>query len=92
MFTKEEVKEMLDELLEEQTLLIGGMVAVHQVEDDFIWKLMKSFDHIRDRFLRRIEDLSDEPLPANMKIKLAPHPAIEHFLLKLKRQHEGSAL
>ena len=92
MFTKEEARELLDELFEEETLLIGGMVAVHQVEDDFIWKLMKGLDQIRDRFLRRVEDLSDELLPTRRQIKLAPHPAIEHFLLKLKRQKEGAAL
>jgi len=85
MFSKEEVRELLDELLEEEALLIGGSLAMYQVDDDFIWKLMKGLDQIRDRFIARIEDMPDDPSAAGGRINLTPHPAIEHFLLRLRR-------
>ncbi len=90
MFSKEEVKELLDELLEEEALLIGGNFAMYQVEDDFIWKLMKGLDQIRDRFIARIEDMSEDSPVASRRLNLTPHPAIEHFLLKLKRNNRGN--
>ncbi len=85
MFSKEDTKELLDELLEEEALLIGGSIALHQVEDDFIWKLMKGLDQIRDRFMARIEDMSEDSPVTSRHLNLTPHPAIEHFLLKLRR-------
>jgi hypothetical protein len=85
MFSKEEVKTLLDELLEEEALLIGGSVALQRIDDGFIWKLMKSLDQIRDRFMAKIENTPDDFPDIDDHLDLTPHPAIEHFLLKLKR-------
>jgi hypothetical protein len=85
MFSKEEVKELLDELLEEEALLVGGIVALHPIRDELIWKLMKGLDQIRNRFIAKVEDAPEDPAIADNQLNLTPHPAIEHFLLKLKR-------
>ncbi len=87
MLSKAEVKDLILDLFEEEALVIGGLVAVHKVEDDVIWRLVKNIDVIRRKVLRRLEDKAPEegdgspPKRPNLK----PHPAIEDFLLSLRR-------
>jgi hypothetical protein len=86
MLTKAEVRELITDLFEEEALLIGGLIAVHRVDDDLVWPLVKNLDLIRGKFLRRLEqrELPDEaPLPLRRPLKR--HPAIEDFLLSLRR-------
>ncbi len=87
MLSKAEVRELINDLFEEEVLVIGGLVAVHKVEDDVIWRLVKNLDGIRRKMLRRLDDNVPEeegggpPKRPNLK----PHPAIEDFLLSLRR-------
>jgi len=86
MITKAEVRELITDLFEEEALVIGGLVAVHKVDDDLVWRLVKSLDVIRGKILRRLEDneLSDDTaVPPRRPLK--PHPAIEDFLLSLRK-------
>ena len=87
MLSKAEAKELLDDLFEEEALVIGGLVAIHEVYDDFIWRLMKNLDVIRSKVLRRLEGVTSaeggESPPGQPNLK--PHPAIEDFLLSLRR-------
>jgi len=88
MISKSEAKELIDGLFEEAALVIGGLVAVHEVDDDFIWRLMKNLDMIRGRLLRRFDYEDKDPSDGEGIAKganLKPHPAIEEFLLKLRR-------
>ena len=55
MIARSDAGKLILDLLEETALVIGGLVAVHHVEDDFIWRLARSLDVIRRRFLRRLE-------------------------------------
>ncbi len=87
MLAQAEVKELLDDVFEEEALTLGGLVATHSVEDDLVWRLVRSLDAIRTRALRR---LSAEPEKADAGAgkagpDLEPHPAIQEFLLKLRR-------
>ena len=87
MISKSEAKELINDLFEEEALVLGGLAAVHKIEDDVIWRLVKSLDAIRRKYLRRLgdEDPDDEGGgPAN-RPHLKPHPAIEDFLLTLRR-------
>ena len=85
MMTRTEVKELVNDVFEEEALLIGGLAAVHDVEDDLVWRLIRNLDVIRGKALRRIEDRDTaEELPERQP-NLKPHPAIEEFLLKLRR-------
>ena len=87
MISKAEVKELILDLFEEEALVIGGLVAVHKIEDDVVWRLVKNIDVIRRKVLRRLEDKAPEegdgspPRRPNLK----PHPAIEDFLLSIRR-------
>lgn len=88
MMSRAEVKVLLRDLCREQALVIGGLVAVHNVEDDVVWRLMKNLDLIRRRFLRRLEDSDPDDggdVPPR-RLNLAPHPAIEDYLAMLGRE------
>lgn len=87
MISNTEAKELINDLFEEEALVIGGLVAVHDVDDDLVWRLVKNLDVIRRKMLRRLEDqgpADGEGLPSH-RPNLKPHPAIEDFLLSLRR-------
>jgi hypothetical protein len=87
MLSKAEAKELINNLFEEEALVIGGLVAVHNLDDDLVWRLVKNLDVIRGKILRRLEDKAaadrDNASPGRPNLK--PHPAIEDFLLTLRR-------
>jgi len=85
MLPMDEAKELLRDLFEEEALVIGGLVAVHEVEDDLVWRLMKSLDAIRTKVFRRLDETDPPDEPVAARPHLEPHPAIEEFLLKLRR-------
>ena len=87
MIAKADVKELINTMFEEEALVIGGLVAVHKIEDDVVWRLVKRLDAIRRKFLRRLEDKDpdDEGGGPPKRPNLKPHPAIEDFLLSLRR-------
>jgi len=87
MITESEARDLINDLFEEEALVIGGLVAVHKVDDDLVWRLIKNIDVIRVRILRRLEDKTppDEADPPYRRPNLKPHPAIEDFLLALRR-------
>lgn len=87
MISTAEAREMIDDLFEEEALMIGGLAAVHWLDDDLVWRLVRSIDVIRGRILRRLEA---EAPPEEDKLEFDSvshkrHPAIEEFLLALKR-------
>lgn len=90
MITKTEVRQIINDLFEEEALVIGGLVAVHDMDDDLVWRLVKNLDVIRGRFLRRIEarDASGNGDNSAPRHNLKPHPAIEDFLLNMRRAHQ----
>lgn len=87
MLRKLEAKQLIDDVFEEEALVLGGMVAVHEIEDDLVWKLVKNLDLIRRKYIRRLEEqASDEVNRGSAKPSaLRPHPAIEEFLLSMRK-------
>ncbi len=85
MFTPTEVKDFMDEIFEEEALVIGGLVAVGKIDGDLVRRLMECFDSIRSRAIRRLDDGDEDVNPLN-GTSLKPHPAIEEFLLKIRRK------
>lgn len=87
MISKAEARALINDLFEEEALVIGGLVAVHVVDDDLVWRLVKCLDVVRGKILRRIEDeeSADESAPQLHRPNLKPHPAIEDFLLSLRQ-------
>jgi len=87
MISKAEARELINDLFEEEALVIGGLVAVHQIEDELVWRLVKNLELIRGKILRRLEDKApgEEDGASARRTNLKPHPAIEDFLLSLRR-------
>ncbi len=86
MITAAEARELIDDVFEEEALVIGGMVALHELDEDAVWGLIRSLDIIRGKALRRLEkegpaNSGDSPARGP---NLRPHPAIEDFLLALR--------
>lgn len=86
MIGKSEVRELIDDLFEEEALVIGGLVAIHDIEDDLVWRLVENLDVIRGKVLRRLDDRApaDEEESAQ-RPNLKPHPAIDDFLRSLRK-------
>lgn len=85
MITTEEAKNLINYLFEEEALVIGGLAAVHQMDDDLVWRLMKNLDVIRGKALRRLEDRTPKSEDHERGPNLKPHPAIKDFLQNLRR-------
>ena len=87
MISKTEARALINDLFEEEALLIGGLIAVHKIDDDLVWRLIKNLDVIRGKILRRLEDNAppEHAEPPYRRPNLKPHPAIEDFLLALRR-------
>ena len=87
MITKAEAKGLINDLFEEEALLIGGLAAVHDVEDDLVWRLIRNLDVIRGKALRRLDAKEPDRSAGSPAARpnLRPHPAIEEFLLSIRR-------
>ena len=87
MISKADAKALINDLFEEEALVIGGLVAVYEMDDDLVWRLIKNLAVIHAKILRRLEEEiptgGDEPPPRRPNLK--PHPAIEEFLRSLRR-------
>ncbi len=86
MITKADAKALINDLFEEEALVIGGLVAVYELDDELVWRLIKNLDVIRGKMLRRLEDQAsvDAEGPPARRPMLKPHPAIEEFLRAIR--------
>ena len=80
-------RKVINAIFEEEALVLGGLDALHDIEDDLIWRLIRSFDAIRRKALRQIEEKEPNPgsTPVGNSKGLRPHPAIEEFLAMVRR-------
>ena len=87
MIGKPEARAIINDLFEQEALIIGGLEALHAIEDEVIWRLIRSLDAIRRKALRRLadEDPTDDDTSEPSEVNRRPHPAIQEFLLKLRR-------
>lgn len=88
MISKTEAKGLVNDLFEEEALILGGLVAVHRVDDDLVWRIVKNLDVIRGKVLRRIEDRDADDGAAAKRPNLKPHPAVEDFILSIRREQQ----
>lgn len=86
MMDKDEARNLIDDLFEEEALMIGGLVALFELRDDVVRHLVKALDFVRRKSLRRIEDASSAggAEPARRGATLRPHPAIADFLRSVR--------
>ena len=87
MIGKDEVKKLINDLFEEEALVLGGLVALHDIEDELVWRLARNLDLIRRKTLSRINRSGkiDSSEPSDERPNLKPHPAIEHLLINIRR-------
>jgi len=79
-----EVKDMLDSAFEEEALIIGGLVALYNVADDVVFKLMNGLDAVRDKAMKRLDRGRARENGTRSRPDFTPHPAIEEFLAKVR--------
>lgn len=87
MVSKAQARSLIDDLFEEEALVIGGLVAIHDLDDDLVWRLVRSLGAIRSRTLRRLDDELplDEIEQQHQRPNVKPHPAISDFLRSLRK-------
>jgi hypothetical protein len=73
------VRNALDDIV----VVVGGAAALHQLDDDVVWSVMKRLDRIRVRLLRDLKGLA----PRNEEELNGPkpprvHPAVDEFLAR----------
>lgn len=87
VISKVEARRLIADVFEEAALVLGGLLAVRRAEDDFVWRFVKSLDVIRRKAVRRIDECDAGPgaEASRPESHLRPHPAIEDFLLKVRR-------
>ena len=90
MISKDEVKKLINDLFEEEALVLGGLVALHDIEDELVWRLARNLDLIRCKALNRLDRSGDidNPEPSDERPNLKPHPAIEHLLINIRRSQQ----
>ena len=84
MLSKTQARELIDEVFEKEALVVGGLVAVGEIDDDLVWRLIRSLDVIRTRALRSLDDREPAHDPDGGPPVLEPHPAVEDFLQKIR--------
>ena len=69
--------------MDDVALIVGGAAALHQLDDDLVWTVMKRLDRVRVRFLRDLKGLTTrnqlEPATA---MPPRVHAAVEEFLVR----------
>ena len=89
---QEVAREIFLDAMEEGALAVAGVVMVHRIDDEALWKLMRGLDNVRRRNLARLGDAAGE---ADCMPEIEPgpsaHPAIEEFLVRLQRARKQPA-
>ncbi len=80
-------RELLESIFEKEALVIGGLAATGALEDEPVWQLIRSLDAIRQEALRSLGDADGgaDGLDPARSPERQPHPAVEEFLLKIRR-------
>jgi len=79
-----EVRRLLDDLLEDLVLSLGGIFVLFEVEDEVVRRVARLFDAVRIRFLAKISSAEGARQTERAQYGLLPHPAVEEFLRKIR--------
>ena len=85
----ETVRKHLNDLFEELALLLGGIVAVHPVQNETVWAIVRGLDRLRHHAIDKIEAADVKPFDHVDEIGPEPHPAIEQFLKNLREERRA---
>ena len=84
-------REVLVDAFEETGLVLGGIFAVHEVDDEVIWQTAKSLSVIYRKAREAIRSADSERPSGPPERKPEPHPAILEFLTQLQRDRNGAS-
>lgn len=80
------VRELMDRTFEEIALVLGGAFAVHSIQDEAVWQIMKSLDAIHDKAVAKLAGPAPRDHAEPGQPTLTPHPAVEALLRKLRKR------
>lgn len=84
MLHEDAVRDLVDDVFEEEALAIGGLLALYHVEETAVQRLFASLTVIRDKTLRRIGG-GTQAAVSEERPRSEPHPVVEEFLARLGR-------
>jgi hypothetical protein len=69
--------------MDEVAMVVGSAAALHQLDDDLVWTVMKRLDLVRVRFLRDLKELTSRTQGDAAPVKPPQvHTAVEEFLVR----------
>jgi len=73
-------------------LLVGSAAAIHNLDDDILWTVMKRLDRIRVRLLRNLSGITGrEDFEPTTVRPPRTHPAVDEFLARNRGRMGESA-
>jgi len=74
---------LIRDAFDDIALLVGSIAAIHSLDDDILWSLMKRLDRIRVKLLRNIQGgaAREDFEPATMRPPRT-HAAVDEFLAR----------
>lgn len=82
MIAEPQAKRIIDRIFKETALMIGSLVSIQEVNDEFVWRMMKNLQHLREQTIKRFEQETQSKSDANPP-EPTLHPAIQHFLSQI---------
>jgi hypothetical protein len=72
-----------DRFFREIVLCLGGIFAVHEVDDALVWQVTKSLDRIYQRTRARLLEREGAVEGDAPQRRVNPHPAVEDLLSRI---------
>jgi len=74
---------LIRDAFDDIALLVGSIAAIHSLDDDILWSLMKRLDRVRVKLLRSLQgDTAREDFEAASMRPPRTHPAVDEFLAR----------
>jgi len=83
---KLDIRKLLEDTFSEIAMVLGGIFVVHDVADEAVRQIMKHLDITHENALSKLDGMglkASEPNHSGHSYE--HHPAVETFLLKLKK-------
>lgn len=77
MITKDKAISIVDGIFLEEALLLGGIIATSEIDDEIVEDLLEGYQTIREKALHKIDHPEE---PKSNKLDMKPHPAVQSFL------------
>lgn len=78
-----DAENLVREAFNDIALVIGGVAAIHHLDDDLTWTLMKRLDRIRVRLLRDLKGISrSDSFEVSAAKPPRVHASVEEFLVR----------